>query len=236
MKMKRRGFTLVELLVVIAIIALLLGIVMPALGRAREIAREVICRSNLRQVHIAATVYAQNERQGRYPLEATEHNPHRRLLERLNAYEDDGLLKAFYCPEAHFMEDGAGDPDGGTPPGGVDSVIDTPENRDIGNITYVYWSFEQNKTEPSGHTWRNPAVFFPRAVTLDGIRPVEHPPPQFQNAHPSPSEIWVFSDFFRQRGIFPHGRRGGRDAGGLNIVFLDGHADIVFGRPRDNYK
>ncbi len=234
--MKKQGFTLVELLVVIAIIALLLSIVLPSLGRAREIAHEVVCRSNLRQVHLAATVYAQNDRQGRYPLEATEHNPHRPLLERLNAYEDDGLLKAFYCPEAHFMEDGASDPDGGTPPGGVDSVIDTPDNRDIGNVTYVYWSFEKNKIEPSGHTWRNPNVFFPRAVTLTGIRPVEHPPPQFQNARPAPSEIWVFSDFFRQRGIFPHGRRGGADAGGLNIVFLDGHADIVFGRPRDNYK
>ena len=235
-KSKQHGFTLVELLVVISIIALLLGMLLPSLGRAREIAREVLCRGNLRQVHLAARAYAENDRFGRYPLEATEHNPHRALLEKLNAYRDDGLLKTFYCPEAHFMEAGANDPAGGTPTGGVDSVIDTPENREIGNITYIYWSFEKNKTEANGLTWRDPARFFPRALLTTGMRPVVNTPEPFRNVRTGPSEIWVFSDFFRQRGIFPHGRSGGANAGGLNIAFLDGHADIVFGRPQDNYK
>jgi len=45
--MKKKGFTLVELLVVIAIIALLVSILMPALGRARELAKRVQCQSNL---------------------------------------------------------------------------------------------------------------------------------------------------------------------------------------------
>ena len=55
----RKGFTLIELLVVIAIIALLIGILLPSLGAARESARSLICKVNQRSIHQAIFMYSE---------------------------------------------------------------------------------------------------------------------------------------------------------------------------------
>ncbi|UCH35154.1 MAG: prepilin-type N-terminal cleavage/methylation domain-containing protein [Armatimonadota bacterium] len=57
---KNRGFTLIELLVVIAIIAILAAILFPVFARAREAARKATCLSNLKQIALAAIMYAQD--------------------------------------------------------------------------------------------------------------------------------------------------------------------------------
>lgn len=63
---RSRGFTLVELLVVIAIVALLVALLVPAVFRAREMARSAQCKNNLRESGIGLAIFADGDPNGRF--------------------------------------------------------------------------------------------------------------------------------------------------------------------------
>lgn len=69
----RSAFTLIDLLVVIAIVSLLVGLLLPAVGSARESGRQSVCLSNLRQVAVGALSYA-NENRGYYSSGTWDNN------------------------------------------------------------------------------------------------------------------------------------------------------------------
>jgi prepilin-type N-terminal cleavage/methylation domain-containing protein/prepilin-type processing-associated H-X9-DG protein len=97
------GFTLVELLVVIGIIALLIGILLPALSRARESAKRVNCLTNLRSLGQAMYLYA-NQSKDRLPNENpafTAYDP-AAINDVLVAFAKNyvGAAGTFHCPSS----------------------------------------------------------------------------------------------------------------------------------------
>ncbi len=125
----RRGFTLIDVLVTLAVVVLLIGIMLPGLGKVQEISRQLVCRSNLRQVGLGLALYADSSRDqlpnsvfidlNRQKENEVEYSPENMMTLRLSrgvsrrtnsTWDGLGLLYAtemlpsqeiFYCPSHH---------------------------------------------------------------------------------------------------------------------------------------
>jgi len=211
----RRGavaFTLIELLVVIAIIAILAAILFPVFARARESARRTSCLSNLRQMGMAAHMYAQDNDEytpcDYYACNSS--TTHRRLVEQMLPYMKNNQI--LYCPSSYKV--GQWMPD----------FVPTEANKAACNISYYCFSFDRDVStvsppKPSYSTWVCWGFLRSRVGTATRVL-----------SEASDAECWLFSDGWckltrTNYGVNLHESHNAS----INICYLDGHAKFQGG-------
>jgi len=247
---RKRAFTLIELLVVIAIIALLMGILMPALSKARKLARGAVCRAHLRQWATTFHLYT-TENDSKF---WTEQNvwatglPQGNWMLMLSAMYGD-VDKARLCPSASRLngpQGGVGTTDCQWGPGPIvvnHQLIDDPD-KVYGSYGINWWI---NSVEPpSTMGWRNqphrqwktvdvrqPALIpMVGDCTWFGSNPFSLNDRSFSaNAgQPTPTRDWWetkdpinFGDWDWDMGRYTIDRH----SGGINLAIMDGSSQKV---------
>jgi prepilin-type N-terminal cleavage/methylation domain-containing protein len=111
---RKRGFTLIELLVVIAIIALLIAVLVPALRKAKEASQALVCRSNLKQLSLAFSIYSVENKGRMFALSYGENHWFRMIAPYLGDdyfrnnpttdMENAGVMKTAMCPSVNIIQ------------------------------------------------------------------------------------------------------------------------------------
>jgi len=145
----RGGFTLIELLVTMAVISVLISILLPVIGRARDQAKLALCKGRLRNVFLGVLMYA-NDNRSYPPFVEKLDNPHTRLILALGKRHYVDQPETFYCPSDTRPD-----------------LCFSPENLAAGNISYFYYSCEKATTNRCISTFLRWEVKWPRRLQID---------------------------------------------------------------------
>lgn len=217
---RNTAFTLIELLVVIAIIALLAAMLLPALGWAKEAGKSAVCKSNLRQMGIALTMYGNDYNHFPYII-----NTPQRLVWFTQIGEYLGMGSWFLCPSYRYEISHRW-------------LWDTFSSRNC----YAYNGFG---TAARFAGWQTPSRITPTNVLgLGGSveKDLPPPPPVKVSRIRAPSDMLAIGDslVFRLRPESKDGittlqlcpsdtfrKQTPRHGKGINIVMVDGHVEFV---------
>ena len=197
-KRKLKGFTLIELLVVVSIIALLVSILLPALSKAREQAKIVVCAGNLRSMNMAYQFYA-TENNDIFTIYRTATPylvpPFAKLM--AGGYISDP--QAMYCPNCTKL-----------------APYDKPLAPANGNITWTFMASYSHRPYVDPRNWS----FY--GYRGGWFSDTEWGPPEFLKMDQIryPSQAGLLCDLLYNNNIRFHDDK-------WNLTFIDGHGQTV---------
>ncbi len=242
--MARKAFTLIELLVVISIIALLVGILLPALGAARDSAKNMVCKAKLKQVAIAHELWLEDSNRlalsrvanrNRWPVLFLSRYPSEIASPGQNGNLADSTLICPNDPEPSLD-------DAGQVPASVNYTVevggsyylnndinsDGPGNVDAGARTQPKWALIAfQKGSDAVELWAGDNIDNVKATSSyslfwdsPGHRNINNPASgTFENGRP---HSWWYNGSSLLENITPDPER---HRGTGNILFLDSHVD-----------